>query len=313
LIEVLVPTVIAPKCYLIEALHWIAFNQYPIIENWDEHSEDARFSDDCIYDFEMPIWTTPTLEDCERVGLPPNPETYDTYHAEPDQIRKYLEIKLDTEDKEKFEKELIESVEFYKKLEAWKEHYNDYVEIFQSKLFIALKEGKLRSWGIRSSCYPDKEEDFVNGINFAPIPAKSWRLAETNWRDCTLIDEMTEARYDMIYVNTEELLKTFPSPKLETANNVMMLSGQYIINDTQSNTTQRQSKRGRRSSLDWDKVHLEIARKFKNEELPAKQEAFIADMETWCFEKLGHKPGRSTLLQKISPYYKLKKSENNKD
>lgn len=37
--------------------------------------------------------------------------------------------------------------------------------------------------------------------------------------------------------------------------------------------------------------------------LPAKQEALIAEMQDWCKAKWGLDVGRSTLLQKLKPYY----------
>ena len=37
--------------------------------------------------------------------------------------------------------------------------------------------------------------------------------------------------------------------------------------------------------------------------LPEKHDALIADMEKWCLQTWGFKPGWSTLSQKIKPYY----------
>ena len=48
---------------------------------------------------------------------------------------------------------------------------------------------------------------------------------------------------------------------------------------------------------------MEIARRARDGKLPAKQEAFIADLQQWCQVKWGTSPKRSTLLQKVKPFY----------
>ena len=75
----------------------------------------------------------------------------------------------------------------------------------------------------------------------------------------------------------------------------------------------RSGKRGR-PAYDWDTFHLQMARRCKEGSLPTKQEALIAEMQAWCLTAWGRSVGRSTLLQKIRPYYDafVRKSENEK-
>jgi hypothetical protein len=315
LIEILTPKELAPKCYLFEALYWIAFNRYPIVENYDEHGNDYRFNEESFFDFEVPIETDLTLEECERIGLPPDPKAIDDYFLEPDKIRELQNIIKDQKDKLDLERKLVISIKYYDELKIWELGFEDFIEIYKSKLFIALKEGKLEGWGLKGCCYPEDETADTDEEErvYVKIPPSSWRLSETNWSDCSLIDETTGSLYNLIPLDTEKLLKLFPGSKPEAATNVMVLAGQYILDNGQKLNPRRSSNKGRRPSLDWDKVHVEIARRFKIDHLPDKQEAFIAEMEAWCIKEFNHKPGRSTLLQKISPYYKLKKSENNAD
>ena len=63
------------------------------------------------------------------------------------------------------------------------------------------------------------------------------------------------------------------------------------------------TKRGR-PSLDWNSFYLELTDRIKSDDLPDKQESFIAEMQDWCIKNWGQQVGRSTLLQKISPFYK---------
>ena len=63
------------------------------------------------------------------------------------------------------------------------------------------------------------------------------------------------------------------------------------------------TKRGR-PSLDWNSFYLELTDRIKSDDLPDKQESFIAEMQDWCIKNWNQQVGRSTLLQKISPFYK---------
>ncbi len=46
-----------------------------------------------------------------------------------------------------------------------------------------------------------------------------------------------------------------------------------------------------------------MAKRLTAKNLPAKQEALIAEMQVWRLHAWGCEVGRSTLLQKIRPYY----------
>lgn len=316
MIEVLTPTEIAPKCYLFEALYWVAFNRYPIIDTYDENGDDIRFSEEFIYEFDIPLHQGLTPEECNHIGLPADPESIDVYYAKPEQISRILEMDLSREDRQTYEKELVESIEHHKNIDIWREHFNEFIEIYKSKLFVALKEGLISSWGtiVASANAPEETKQLYGQqeeLSFNKIPSRSWRLNNIDWEKCSL--KKGDLYYYLIHINTGELLQQFPGSEPELATNVLTLAGQYLLDSDQSQKPKRTSNRGRRPSLDWNKVHVEIARRFKIGDLPEKQESFIAEMEAWCFETLNHRPGRSTLLQKISPYYKLKKSEIDKD
>jgi hypothetical protein len=94
----------------------------------------------------------------------------------------------------------------------------------------------------------------------------------------------------------------FPAPDGEDAKSVSLVAGQYILNDDQPEKIKKTGQRGR-PSLDWDTFFLELAGRIKNNDLPEKQEAFILEMQEWCIKHWGKEVARSTLLQKISPFY----------
>lgn len=313
--KILLPVEIAPKCYLIEALLWIGHQRYPIIMNYDEHGDDDRFCDEFIYDYYIPVDTIVTEEECQRSGLPPNPETHDTYHSEPEQIKEILGMGLEQEDVSRLKKELIASIEHHDKLNIWQEVYEDFIEIYKSKLYIALREGQLQSWGhicAANNATEEIKEQYCSDdtISFVPIPKERWRLSNINWENGHLSDDQIE--HHLVHINTEELLKLFPSPQPESTNNISMLAGQYVLDDKESNNTLSTRRKGRPDSIKWTAFYVEVALRIKDGPLPHKQESFIQDMRDWCFEKFKHRPARSTLIGKISPYYKALKSDNKK-
>jgi hypothetical protein len=65
----------------------------------------------------------------------------------------------------------------------------------------------------------------------------------------------------------------------------------------------RPSKLRGRPPFNWGAFHVEIAMRIKSNSFPEKQEALIADMQKWCCENWQQEVGRSTILQKVKPYY----------
>ena len=67
-----------------------------------------------------------------------------------------------------------------------------------------------------------------------------------------------------------------------------------------------------RPSFRWDEFNVEIAKRARDGSLPDKQEAMIGEMQIWCKKRWDVDVARSTLLQKIKPYYDalVRKSEN---
>ena len=81
-----------------------------------------------------------------------------------------------------------------------------------------------------------------------------------------------------------------------------MIAGQYILDESNEEKIKKLKKRGR-PSMNWGSFYLELAGRVKNGDLPKKQEAFIFEMQGWCLKNWGREVGRSTLLEKIRPFY----------
>jgi hypothetical protein len=109
-------------------------------------------------------------------------------------------------------------------------------------------------------------------------------------------------------VSFEQVLAAFPA-EVHPEGQAVRIGDCYQIQDRQA--VARGTKRGR-PAFDWDSFHLEMAKRLRVNNLPRKQEALIAEMQVWCLQAWGSDVGRSTLLQKIRPYYSafMRLSEN---
>ena len=206
------------------------------------------------------------------------------------------------------QKNLAKAKEQAEKQDAWKNKYEEYIEVIQSKLFVALREGKLKAFG--KPFYEDGDGSRTwDDLQHKEIPSDFWRQSKIDWRHSASKND--KGHYHHIYVSTEQLFLIFPEPQPEEACDVHVIAGQYVVDDDSGKKIIKPTRRGR-PSMHWDSFHLEMTTRVQNNNLPEKQESLIADMQKWCLQNWGQEPGRSTILQKISPYYqqfKRKKSE----
>lgn len=155
-LTVLVPTAVAPYCYLYEALLWVAVQRLPFGEP-GEHG-DRRVETDQFEGVDPPLAFLPIDdEESERCGLPPNPE----YSAGIDDDLYYgmTEVweRFDASDPEVASR-LAKGREFEAKVDAWEDAFDDFLDLPSSRLFIALREGKIDAVG--KPLPPDADDDF---------------------------------------------------------------------------------------------------------------------------------------------------------
>ena len=117
-----------------------------------------------------------------------------------------------------------------------------------------------------------------------------------------------------IQVSTDDLFKVFPLPEGRPAPDVLQMGDNFVFPGELSTEPDMPPLVGR-PPYPWDEFHVEVAKRVKEGTLWEKQDAFINDMQTWWRNRWGREVGRSTLQQKIKPYYDglvwQKKSENN--
>jgi len=322
---VLTPCPIAEECFLSEALAWIAFNRFPLFESPNGEG-DMRFHHDYQEEYEpsLPSVETPDNDECSRAGLPANPEfevlMNGEYFPSPETSESFLNLPgIDEKQKAEFREDIKRAYDYQKKKDAWTEKYEAFIEVPKSKLFLALREGKLQAQGrlLPKSNLDEaiEEMDKLGSWSWTdlepePIPAGFWRQKAVKWEESAA--ETENVHYMHIHVNTAQLMALFPPPPAEDAKSVSLVAGSYILDEAAPTKITKTGKRGRPAE-NWDTFHLEMFDRLKTNNIPEKQEAFIQDMQAWCLKNWGKEPGRSTLLQKISPFYDRfirKKSEN---
>ncbi|MFZ2620116.1 MAG: hypothetical protein WAX89_04515 [Alphaproteobacteria bacterium] len=356
---ILVPQQIHDIFTLSEVFDYAAFNALPL-------GNDYQLADDIFEDSRATFPYELQREDGHRYGelLPPEPESPEV--LSPDILEKLGGINPSF-----IEFAAREYQVYQQKQAAWQEKYDDLVETTKSKVFLALKEGRLIAKGrlIRqmksgveaSSWSSDNENIFdeiweevepqqYNGLvshaerdleleamqdgdldNYllarqktiedygnprrrsfehgkVIIPASFWRLDGIDWQSCTA--KSPSGWFAEIYCFSESVFSCFPLPAIgETT--VKSMGGFFAIDETASKfeVETGTTKRGRPPSIDWHAFDVELFRLIIRKEVPDKQESLIALMQEWSVNKWGIAPKRTAVLERVSPFIKLK-SEN---
>ncbi len=307
-------TEIAEYCFLFEALKWTGFTQYPK-KMYGEKAIDVRLDDSWQenYEAELPSYESKFIssDEAERVGLPKNPDWEElisdedifTHPNDSDFLRKMLKYEHSDKEKSELEKKLKSAEEHQKKQAAWEKLYDSYIELYKSKLFVALREGKIFAMG---RVIPEDESDdnwsYWTDNKHEPISKEVWSLSNIDWDNSTLKDK--SHHYCHILVKVDDLLQCFPEPEPDEIKQVSVIAGQHVIDEAAPANAKIRAKRGRKS-LAWQEFYVEVAARLKAANIPDKQEAFVAEMQEWCMKAWGKEVGRSTILEKVSPFFKL--------
>lgn len=326
------PSKIAEECFLKEALCWVAFQEYPI-EILTENSISFRL--DCEHQEEFEVNTQGTILDfmddktCERVGLPSSlvEEQVGNKTITNLELIDHLLISDNTEESEKVK--LLEdrkyALNYHNIKSTFDEELDNLLDLNKHKLYVAIKSGVVKCYGrkvgeLKKRTINNKEIDLFNDDNwkiedefpeFEQIPKDFLAFDGINWEDSNA--RLLSGYYIHIILDFNDVLKEFPEPVLNNLIKVYVLNDYLIPAEKDTSDAKILNVKRGRPSLDWDSFHVEVAYIIKNEEIPEKQESFINTMQLWCKKNWGVNVGRSTILQKVSPYYKkFKKSENSK-
>lgn len=314
------PVVLPKRCFLQEALFWVAFQRLPVaqytldgeeIRETDEIGEYATsFLDDYVFE-----------DETQAAKIPPDPSWLASLEERPaiPAARYEEQLKADdltTEFRAWLEGEREKAIEFEKKLTAWTPLYRGALEYPSSKIFVALREGRLKAQGRKlpssdvnealSILADDGHSTF--DLAFSEIPTSFWTLQGINFDASTAKSETDH--YCHINFETEELLSIFPGER-KPAGTVEQIGMSYIIGDVAKGAFNK-AKRGR-PAYPWELFHLEVADLLRRGELPQKKEAAIEHLRQLFKEQLGIRPSRAAVGEKLTPYYnKFLRSERQK-
>ena len=190
----------------------------------------------------------------------------------------------------------------------WSINYESVLEYPATRIYLALREGRLAASG---KLLGDHDQERAMGILEAQdqhlwdlptveIPSHFWSLSGIDWSSNAARNN--HEHYCWIRCQTEAVLKTFPCEGRGHAGGVERVGENFILNDSSEKPQQSGRLRGR-PSFPWDAFHLEVTDLLLRGAMPGKKELAIQHFQDW-FEKTLHvRPGRSSIGERLKPYY----------
>ena len=165
MVTVLVPGETTERCYLSEALFYVALGRLPLsfpTENYIDARVDYEYHrDEEIKPF-LPGGGDLTETECEAAGLKPNPE-----FDRPTPFEKWE-----------------------KRKEKWNAKLQEFFDDYRLKLFASLHEGRLPALGKKLpknstvGDINDYEFGWWNSTPWEPIPPRFWISSKIDWNAC---------------------------------------------------------------------------------------------------------------------------------
>ncbi len=257
--------------------------------------------------------------ECKKAGLSPDP-SYEEFlngeaHSSPERLEELIRV-LPEEHRPRLHAELEASRKHHEAVAAWDAEFEDFLELPKGRLFVALREGRVKAAGLPivgndRQEFPDgaSDEDWQQWCEapWQEIPRTAWTFTGVSWKRCRIDGKQQD--FALTLVSTYDLLREFPLPAADVRATAAEVGAFYVLVDGGEVT--QHNRRGR-PAHDWQSFHVEMARRIRKEALPSKQEALIAEMQEWCQRHWNCRVARSTLLPKIAPYYGMlqRQSEN---
>jgi hypothetical protein len=306
---------LADVCFINELLYWVALRRLPLaIGHPKEAGQEFRLSDWCEVDVSDFINQPVTPAECKFAGLPPNPRyrafNEGTPWVDDDELKGLDKIINCTsgEGRDGYMRWRAEALAERKAISDWDGRFRDYLEYHKSKISIALRDGTICAYGIRIK--GSSWEDIKNNIASDPhllssseqseIPNTEGVFSKIDWDKGILYG--SEFSYSWVYFDVEEMLSVYPIPDLPLTA-VKQLCDSFLVElDKDIIAGAPQAARGR-PPLPWEPFHVEVACLIKKNALPEKKEAAIGHFENWFKKELGLSVSRSSIGQKLTPYY----------
>jgi hypothetical protein len=323
------PVDMPETCYVQEAAYWLAFGRVPEWFYYEDYARDGRTSVESILDkgpgtepfdqgfSEMEFkfagisvdW--PRYVEARAISDEPADqylEWHETQYGNP-QPADFLTPDEKAGVVQEFAKFLEEARRNAKELK-WAEEMEEglvpIVDRARAAVFQALSSGELKAFGWVDA-KPENEEGRDNIPaeeygEFVEIPARVWTL-RFDWRESKLVTP--ERTYQVVQVNTADMLKVFPDPTCEPVHfECLAYPGVAMLNDAGEGTPQVSRPRGRpakagghiRSAVqNW--FRHQIARGIA----PKKKEALVAEAIGFVDTVFKEKISRSAAQAYLEP------------
>jgi integrase len=303
------PADVPERCFLREALWWLAFQRLPIAFYNDRNHEVRSATEDEGPEIESPDGPL-TDEECRRAGIPPDPHFHYLMDESPKPIKTYddLKTKYGHDEAMRRIKEAMDSdeEEYKRACMEWQPRYDEAIEYPASSIFVALRGGRLRASGrLLPSLDVDEaiaslkpEGRYVGDLPLTEIPSSFWTLKGIHF-DVSAAQNSRE-HYRHVVLRTDDLLTAFPGERRQVT--VEQIGDTLILNGNAPQTNWARGVRGR-PSYPWERFHLEVSALLQRNELPAKKEAAIQHFQSWFERELDIRPSRAAIGEKLTPYY----------
>ncbi len=312
------------KCYLFEVLLWRAFGRYPeAIQGSGD--DDWRFEQEVHESWDGAIWDAPrwdgeelTEYECQFAGIPIDPRMeefltgnfiFDVEFYEQSMEMYENSENINASELEKFKEEYQEAIKRAEKLAKWMPSYLEYVDQFQNEIILDLRRGHITAYG-RKLPDPDrkKSQDILEkneteffDLDVTPIPPEAWITSDVDWDGSSILGRTR--CFIWIHIKIEDIVGRYPPTDTLVGQKVKILGNGFAISSSSiSNRPALRSKRGR-PALPWEPFHVEVARMFRDGEMPDKKEAAIFALQEWFTKTNGKSVSRAAIGQKLKPYY----------
>jgi len=314
-----------PKiCFLKEAVNWCAFGSYPT-GYWNYSGQELREHPDEAELFLAPVPDDPSeltyLSEAQTkmANLPPDPSQVALLN---DDIPPSIELLDDLVQRitaeeggggpitDEFQAERAKAEAFYANYHEWRELHDAYIDQFQTELLLALRKGQLTAYG-RKLPRPDRDRtqrlferlgQYTEDIEPQKIPKELWVSTFVDWQESSLTTAKTA--FVWIAVELKDLLERFPPNELIAPEKISQIGGCFAIAERAFAEGKKSTAGNRgRPPLPWDRFYVEVARLYKEDEMPTKKEAAIQHFQTWFEQELGLNASRTAIGQKLKPFF----------
>ena len=172
----------------------------------------------------------------------------------------------------------------------------------EAKLSLGLKllRGEIPAFG-RFCRDPEARNNLSDSDNYQQIKHMSvsshiFQFNNIDWDTASITHQ--GSKYFDVCVDTPALLREFPIGDAEAVHAHAVGDALFVEPQTPSGLS---PKRRGRPSFPWPEMYVELGRRAERGELPAKQEALIAEMMDWCQRAWGRRPSRSAIQSHLPP------------